>query len=497
MTTDSTPPCGCDSAAIWQGYHHAWEYNHRLNRFGSYIRRARTGGHESAPGLTVAGHTAASGTGDDTAHFTEFVTQVKGAKGVAFQFGSAAVTAECPRGVLTPFIIRVDDLLLAPELQQRDTYTVILNGFDLYAREHSEKIMTLDLEVTDPRILATGTRARFRILGELRFDCRSPECQLLPLRLEVERVADEGAQADAMTGAEDDVLSAPVIPEPRRRQGIDRRRVDRVARWLKRQLAQMTDVEEIKRSIVGDTGDTARRRVARILGRRFLLRFLKLRLFAPYVIRAHYLIIAADRDALTVTESDDFEHCYAWDMEEEIHHEASGVLPVHIVGDDPGKYAVNTLAFRRLFLDVIFDETQGTTDPVQWGKGMHMLDWHTAIREIQPHPTGVSATLDLFYKNWSDAMNQIITLTTWGAVRAAGRARIGARLALLQFREAEDGRQQLLPGRIYWPGAGRSAVRDPQARFERVLASQDAPDVPGIPKTLGAPHDPDAPAAEA
>ena len=35
------------------------------------------------------------------------------------------------------------------------------------------------------------------------------------------------------------------------------------------------------------------------------------------------------------------------------------------------------------------------------------------------------ADLDLFYKNWSDAMNQVITFTTWGAVRAAGRARIG------------------------------------------------------------------------
>jgi hypothetical protein len=474
MTKDPTPLCGTHSGAIWQGYHHAWEYNHRLNRFGSYVRRARAGEDACMPGPWVAGHTAASGTGDDTAHFTEFVTQVSDAKGIAFQAGSVVVKAECPRGVLTPFIIRVDDLLLAPELQRRDTYTVILNGFDIHAEQHSEKVMTLDLEVTDPQILVEGTRARFRILGELRFDCRSPECQLLPVRLEVERV---GASSDVGRGddaAGDGVLSAPVVAESRPKRGIDRRRVDRAARWLKRQLAQMTDVEEIKRSIVGTTGDTTRRRFARALGRRFFLRVLKLRLSAPYVIRVHYVIIAADREALRVTESSDFEHQYAWDMDEEIHHEAVGSLSIFVPGDDPVQYAVNTLAFRRLFLDVTFDEAQGTSDPVQWGKGMHMLDWHTAIRDIEPQPTGVSATLDLFYKNWSDAMNQIITLTTWGAVRAAGRARIGARLALLQFREAEGGRQQRVPGSIYWPGAGRSAADDPQARFERTLGACSA-----------------------
>ena len=244
MTRDATALRGTQSAAIWQGYHHAWEYNHRLNRFGSYVRRARAGTDASTPGPLVVGHTAASGTGDDTAHFTEFVTQVSDVKGVTFQAGSAAVTVECQRGVLTPFIIRVDDLRLAPELRQRDTYTVILNGFDIYAEQHSEKVMTLDLEVTDPQVLGEGTRARFRLLGELRFDCRSPECQLLPVRVEVEKVGRRGADAggtDAVGadagGAETDgdgMTPGRAMPEPRSKRGIDRRRVDRFARWLKR-----------------------------------------------------------------------------------------------------------------------------------------------------------------------------------------------------------------------------------------------------------------------
>ncbi len=73
---------GLSRAGIWQGFRHAWEYNHRLNRFGSYVLNLK--GPDGAA-RTVAGHTSASGTGNDTAHFSEFVTQVDAADGVAFQ----------------------------------------------------------------------------------------------------------------------------------------------------------------------------------------------------------------------------------------------------------------------------------------------------------------------------------------------------------------------------------------------------------------------------
>ncbi len=455
-------PQRCSSAAIWQGFEHQWEYNHRLNRFGSYVRRLIT---ENGLISAVVGHSAASGTGEDMAHFREFVTEVAGVGGVAFQTGVAETIVECQRGDLTPFVIRLKDLELNPALQNRDQYTVVLGGFDIYALEHSEKIMTLDLEVTDPTLERDGTRLRFSMLGELCFDCRSPECQLLPVRLEVERVA-----AGPDQESESEVPEVPEMPDLRPKRGLDRRQVDRVARWLKRQLAQLTDVEDVKQSVVGEQGDILRRRLFSLFGRRFFLKFLNWRLSAPYVIRVHYLIIAGDEEAFSVTESADFEHAYAWDMEHEIHQEEVGTLPVQVSGQDPRAYAVNTLAFRHIFLDVAIDETHGSDDPIQWGKGMHFLEWCTAIRDIQPYDDGVTATLDLFYKNWSDAMNEVITLTTWGAVRAGGHARMGARLALLQFREAASSQQRALPGRIYWPGRGLSAQHDPRARFERRIS---------------------------
>ncbi|MGC9523702.1 MAG: hypothetical protein ACP5HG_17755 [Anaerolineae bacterium] len=455
-----------DRAVIWQGTQHEWEYNHRLNRLGSYVRYEHTSEGDTT---AIIGHTAASGTGDDTAHFSEYVTAVEGGAGIAFQAGYAETVAECPRGDLQPFVIRVPDLDLAPELQERDLYVAIINGFDIYAQQHSEKIMTFDVEITDPIVYNGGQKARFYIVGHLRFDCRSSECQLLPWRLEMERID----QQEELDERHADIER----PEPRSKKGIDRRKVDRAARWLKRQLARLTDVEAVKRSVIGEDGDTLRRRLFRILGRRLYVRFLKWRFSAPYVIRIHYLIVAGDRKVLRVTESPDFEREYAWDLEHEIERAEVGSMPVIVQGDDPAVHHVNTLAFKRILMDVTIDEEQGSEDPIQWGKGMHMLEWSFAIRNIQPVDQGVKADLDLFYKNWSEAMNKVITLTTWGAVRAAGRARVGTRLALLQSIEGRQHDQLRLPGKIHWPGRGRSATQDSRARFERRLPDVRAEEI--------------------
>ena len=452
----NAPSMDSHSAVIWQGYQHQWEYNHRVNRFGSYVRhRACQGGATS----TVVGHTAASGTGNDTAHFCEYATEIRSAEGVAFQPGSGETVVECQRGDRTPFVIRVDDLELAPELQGRDTYTVVLNGFDLCALQHADKIVTFDVDVTEPLIYDGGTKARFYIVGHLCFDCRSPECQLLPIRLESEAVRKDEHQEPELDGP------APAPERPRR--GLDRRKFDRAVHWIKRQLATMMDVEEVKRSLQARDQDAPRRRLFRLLGRRFYLRFLKWELSAPYALYVHYLLVGGDRDALAVHDSPFFEHQYSWDLEHEIWQEEVGVLPVTVQGGDVEAYAVNTLAFRRLSIDIEIDEALGTEDPLQWGKGMHLLEWSMAIRDIQPATGGVRAELDLFFKCWSEAMNQVITLTTWGAVRGAGRARIGARLALLQFKSATTGGQREMPGRIYWPGGGLNAAGDPRSRFER------------------------------
>lgn len=462
MNDPDTPIAG-HSALIWQGFQHAWTYNHRLNRFGSYALQAG-----AMPGCDqpLVVHTAASGTGGDSADFAEFATWVADAQGVAFQSGVAETVLECQRGDPEPFVVRIEDLPLAPQLQGRDVMTVVINGFDLIATEHAEKLMTLDIEVTEPVVYDGGSRARFQIFGGLCFDCRSSECQLLPVRVEIDRErrgTTGGSPVEVHDGA------SPELPPPIQKRGISRRKVDRAARWMKRRLTKLTDVEEVKRSIAGDDGDILRRQLFRMFGRRIFLKFLKWRFSAPYTLRVHYLIIAGDADAVRVTESSTLRHGYSWDMDTEVRQEDVGTKPVSLAADNAADYAVNTLAYKRLHTDVVIDEAQGTEDPIQWGKGMHLLAWNLAIRDIATTDAGVSAKLDLFYKNWSEAMNEVITLTTWGAVRAAGAARFDARLVLLQFKSAQGGVQQQLPGRIRWPGGGLSAETDPRASYYRTV----------------------------
>jgi hypothetical protein len=452
MSPDAT---GDTSATIWQGFHHAWAYNHRLNRLGSYVRP-----HQPADGGqgAIVGHTAASGTGGDVARFSEFVTHVEAGE-VGFQEGCGEATIECPRAMTTAFRIRVDDLDLAPELVGKETYTVLLNGFDLCAERHADKLIAFDLEVTDPTVYANGTKIRFNILGELCFDCRTAECQLWPIMLEMEQAErrKEGSGA-----------SGPPPDEPPRKRGIRKRPAfEQGINWLKRQIARFTDLETVKQGIVGRDEDRLRRRLFRLFGRQFFLRLLKWRIVTPYVLRAHYLIVAGDGDALRVTQSEVLENSYTWDAEIEIDREEVGSRSVAVEGEEPQRYALNTFGFQQLSLTTELDQDFGSRNPIQWGKGMHLLAWDVAVRSIEAAGGRVTATLDLFYKSWSEAMNEVITLTTWGAVRSAGSATLRARLALLQFSHAAPSRQRRLPGQLTWPGGGLNAQHDPRACFER------------------------------
>lgn len=465
---------GKGRATIWQGFHHAWEYNHRLNRLGSYVR---DGGGGAGNG-TVVGHTAASGTGGDWAHFSEFVTRVEAAN-VGFQTGRGEALVECPRAVTTSFRIRVDELELTPDLVGRERYAVVINGFDLWAEQHADKLITFDLEVTDPVVYAGGTRIRFDIVGSMCFDCRTAECTLWPVGLEVNRVGQRpdtgqpdtgqpGAREVAGPGAgmpDDDV--PPTLEERRRKRGIQKRpALEQGVDWLKRQVARITDLESVKEDVLARNGDRLRRRLFRLFGHQFMLRLLKLRILTPYALRVEYVIVGGDADALSVTESPLFENTYAWDTETEIERAQRGTQRISVGGANPEEFDVNTFGFKQLFLETTLDQGYGASNPIQWGKGMHLLEWDAAVRDIEVADGRVGARLDLFFKVWSEAMNEVITFTTWGALRSAGSARLGARLMLLQFREGSAETLEL-PGHIHWPGGGRSARTHPRALYER------------------------------
>jgi len=453
----SSDPESIQLGAIWQGFNHAWEYNHRLNRLGSYVRLSPESDDEP-----VVGHTAASGTGGDIARFSEYVTVME-TRDVAFQAGCAETTVECPRAVTTRFRIKLDPLELAPDLVGKQTYTILINGFDLAAQRHADKLIAFDLEISEPVIHADGRSLRFNIFGDLCLDCRTAECQLWPLSLEVERVSRRGAEPGE--------LAAGRLPKKR---GIPNRPAfGPGVNWLKRQIARLTDLENVKRGIVGRDEERLRRRLFRLFGRQFFVRLAKWRILSPYRLRVHYLIIGADRQDLRVTDSGVVQNTYSWDAETEIHREELGSARFSVAGDDPQRYELNTFGFKQLSVATEMDHDFGSTNPIQWGKGMHLLEWHTAVRDIEAVGNEVSGTLDLFYKSWSEAMNEVITFTTWGAVRSAGTASLAARLALLQFKGAAPAAQRSIPGQLYWPGGGLNAREDPRAISERPMGSLD------------------------
>ncbi len=446
------------STLLWQGFRHAWQYNHRLNRLGSYVRPQTQSGTPVDP---IVGHTAASGTGGDVAHFTEYVTPIE-APDVGIQMGCGETTVECIRAETTAFRIKVEDLALDPSLQGKDDLTAVINGFDLIAEQQADKLIAFDLEITDPIVYAGGTKARFNILGSLRFDCRTGECQLWPFRMEMEKVGQRRRGEKRRSPSPDETQ--------RPSRGIPRYQfLEKGVSWLKRQIATFTDLENVKEAVVGDDQDTLRRRLFRVVDRQFYLSLLKWRIATPYLLRVHYLILAGDDASMSVTESDYLENTYDWDAVHEVHRDVQGIRSIEVEGKPPDAFGLNTLAFTHLSLETQIDHAFSADNPIQWGQGMHLLEWNLAIRDIHTEDKCVRATLDLFYKCWSEAMNEIITLTTWGALRSAGRATVGVRLALLQLKQGSPATQIALPGKIRWPGGGMNAKEHPRAKFERPI----------------------------
>ncbi|WEL16521.1 Uncharacterized protein SVXHr_0339 [Halorhabdus sp. SVX81] len=152
---------------IWRGYHHAWRYNHRLNRLGSYL--------EFDGDDWECVHTAASGTGPDTARFCDLYTKVAG-DGVAFQSHTESFEVEGDENVPITVSKSLTSDLESP-LENRDTYEVLLNGFDIYAASDADKLQELSLHVDRPTPTDGRTSLDFDASVEFRGDCGTPECR--------------------------------------------------------------------------------------------------------------------------------------------------------------------------------------------------------------------------------------------------------------------------------------------------------------------------------
>lgn len=156
-----------EAGLVWRGFHHAWRYNHRLNRLASYL--------EWDGDDWECVHAAASGTGPDTAQFCDLYTLIEDPD-VAFQ--SVTEPFEVTGDENVPHTVsRTRVIELKSDLQDRDTVEVLLNGFDVYASSDADKLQELSLSVGEPTTSSGNGRLDVPVEVEFRGDCGTPECR--------------------------------------------------------------------------------------------------------------------------------------------------------------------------------------------------------------------------------------------------------------------------------------------------------------------------------
>lgn len=156
-----------NTGLVWRGFHHAWRYNHRLNRLGSYL-------DGDGPDWECV-HAAASGTGPDTAQFCDLYTLIED-PAVAFQSVTEPFDITGDENV-THTISRTRTVDLDSDLQGRDTIDVVLNGFDISASSDADKLQELTLSVGSPTESSDGMSLDVPVEVGFSGDCGTPECR--------------------------------------------------------------------------------------------------------------------------------------------------------------------------------------------------------------------------------------------------------------------------------------------------------------------------------
>jgi hypothetical protein len=408
---------------LWQGFSHRWGYNHRVNRIGCYIEH--TGSPEGAYGIDAV-HTAASGTGPDRAEFVDpfFMVQTKSA---AFQAGTCQVKLTTTEEQLTPFRLHVR-VGLGPSLAGKDTYTVVLNGFDLVAEGDAKKLMTLVLGVTDPEPTADRRALSFSTYGAFRVDCSTPECDR---KTRVKRS----------------------LADDQWKQSVQALRL-KISQDL-RDPKRTVEYEAGTLSVVGSGVPSLADRV-------------------QYVLRVRYLIIAGNSEDLYIAQAEPISHSYTWDRKSELPSSLTGRAPIHVspVAGKPG-FDGFAFAFQEFAVTLY---RKGTAGRLLWRQdiAMHLLEWNMRIWEAKQLEGGLfSCTLDLFFKNWDKRMRWRRLPYSLFAYRDAGEAQFGAQLTLLQFKTLDLAKKDSQGGSIDWLGGNREATTDPAAIHKRRLYASD------------------------
>lgn len=161
----ATPPSE-PSTLVWQGFTQSWTYNHRLNSLGDYV----VSSCDDAGCEVELVHSAASGSGADTASYTSRATALF-ADGVDFRNG--AVLCSLDRDDAEGRLLTCDQQVVL-DVEADGALTTLMQGFEVRATDDADKLQRLSLRVGEPE--ASAGTVSFGVHAELKLDCDSLEC---------------------------------------------------------------------------------------------------------------------------------------------------------------------------------------------------------------------------------------------------------------------------------------------------------------------------------
>lgn len=416
---------------VWQGFRHAWTYNHRLNRLGDWVQATDRDGDT----LDIeVGHSAASGIGPDEVTFFSLRTVAR-ARGVFYKEFKRTIRITSKEQASQVFLreIRVGANDGIPE--DCDRFVAILQGFDLYSEKDADKLVSIHLAtspaVRDPR---TG-EVVFLVTGALNVDCDSAEC-------------DNYEDTGTMIGA---ILAAATLP-----------------------------------SNMGPFGA--------LTGAVFGALFSKLNITTDYTLDIRFALIAGYQADFAVSLHKK-SHTFDWDKKDVITRKNDGtVVGFEMQGDPDPRWSVAVPAITLLSLEVTRERWLLEPDTAMHLLEWDMAVWPTevsgthCVADLELFFRNWQVEKSQYLDDFIDPTDDIDALDDLlegiFSHRDAGAAKATIGLALMQFAEAETSGQEKWKNSLFWGGEGVSANTDdavrrlkPEPHYKIALPSQTGAEI--------------------
>ncbi|MEM6722581.1 MAG: hypothetical protein AAF598_01010 [Bacteroidota bacterium] len=157
-----------DQIVLWQGFQHAWTYNHRINRLGNFV-------HNQNDQITAV-HASATGVGaDSTFYSTQFAVLEN--TDLAHISGKARFVIDyMEKDYMTQQLkVRIS---LPRGFEGTDQQIALLNGFDLMTLDQADKLHHLHIEMIDVHYNDQENYLALTMRADLMVDCESLECHM-------------------------------------------------------------------------------------------------------------------------------------------------------------------------------------------------------------------------------------------------------------------------------------------------------------------------------